>query len=148
MGPIAIDTDQRKIAFWGVLLLTVGFFTGFWTAAALTGAVTLKIPRLALATHLNALLGGFWLLTVAYSKPFLNYGAKQFQWLGRLSIVPAWANWGITFVASILGVNGLGYTGDRANDSIAVLLQLFVVLPTLVASLYWLRGFYYKGGTQ
>ena len=53
----------------------------------------------------------------------------------------AWANWIITLIASFLGVNGLDYTGHRANDIIAFLLQTMVVLPTLVVCCFWVWGF-------
>lgn len=115
--------------------------TGLWTAAAMTGMVAVKMPRLALAAHLNGFLGGLWILSVAYSQPWLKYDAKQFKRLGWLTVVPAWANWLITLIASFLGVNGLEYNSDPANNGVAFGLQLLVVLPTLMASVYWLCGF-------
>ncbi len=135
---------QRCLALLGAALMVVGFFTGIFSAAALTGTIILKIPRLALSTHLNALLGGMWLLCVSYSLSFLNYDPAQKKRLCLLTSVPAWANWLITFVASILGVNGLTYTENSANNIIAALLQVFVVVPSLFAGVYWVRGFFYK----
>jgi hypothetical protein len=54
--------------------------------------------------------------------------------------VPAWANWLITLVASVLGVTGLEYTRDTANNTIAALLQSLVVLPSLVGAGAWAWG--------
>ncbi len=47
----------------------------------------------------------------------------------------------VTLIASFLGVNGLTYTGNRANDIIALLLQALVVVPTLIACAFWVWGF-------
>ena len=56
-------------------------------------------------------------------------------------LVPTWGNWFITLAASVLGVKGLTYDEDWRNNVIATLLQLVVVLPSLVAGIYWVRGF-------
>ncbi len=95
--------------------------TGLWAAATLTGTVVVGIPRLALVAHLDALLGGLWLLAVAWSFEFLHYSDRG---LRRLAIgvgIPAWSNWLVTLFASFLGVTGLTYTGHHANDVIAIL---------------------------
>ena len=132
---------RKRLAFSGALLFFVGMLTGLWSAAALSGAVVVPLPRVALIAHLNALLGGLWLLAVAWSFEFLQYSDRG---LRRLAIgvgIPAWSNWLITLFASFLGVTGLTYTGNRANDVIAFLLQAFVVLPTLIACAFWVWGF-------
>ena len=123
------------------MLFFVGMVTGIWSAAALTGKVVVGMPRMALAAHLNALLGGLWLLAVAWSFEFLHYGARGLRRLAFGVGVPAYANWFVTLIASFLGVNGLDYTGQRSNDVIAFLLQTLVVLPTLIASGFWAWGF-------
>ena len=137
----AASAIQRRLAAAGALLFAIGIVTGLWSAAALTGKVVVPIPHLALAAHLNGILGGLWLLAVAFTFPFLRYGERG---LGRLAVVaalPAWANWLITTLASLLGVRGIELTGVRQNDLVAVLLDLFVVMPTLVAVVAWAWGF-------
>ena len=132
---------RKRLAFAGALLFFVGMLTGLWSAAALSGTVVVPLPRVALIAHLNALLGGLWLLAVAWSFEFLHYSDRG---LRRLAIgvgIPAWSNWLVTRFASFLGVTGLAYTGNLANDVIAFLLQLLVVVPTLVACAFWVWGF-------
>lgn len=136
---------QRSLACSGSALFAIGLFTGVWTAAAFTGAVHLEFPRSALSAHLNALLGGLWLLALSYTIPFLGYNEKQLKILSLLATLPAWANWVITLAKSYLGVEGLTYTADPTNNAIAFLLQLFVVLPSLIASVYWVRGYFFSG---
>ena len=105
------------------MLFSVGMLTGIWSAAALTGKVKVDIPRLALIAHMNGLLGGLWLLGVAWTFSFLRYGEKGKRRLAFAVGLPAWANWFVTLIASALGVTGLEYTGSRNNDVIAFLLQ-------------------------
>jgi (hydroxyamino)benzene mutase len=140
-----IDQIRRRLAFAGVLLFTLGMVTGFWLAAAVTKKFGIGdpvlTPQLARAAHLNALFGSLWLIAAAWSFQFLRYGARGLKRLAFIMALPAWANWLVTLVASIIGVNGLEYKGQLANDSIAFLLQTLVVLPTLIACAFWVWGF-------
>src|SRR5258708_6537953 len=95
------SSPARKLALSGCLLFTVGLVTGIWSALAASGAVPVPIPRLAIATHLNALLGGLWCIAVASTVPFLHYSEKQLKSLACWVIFPSWANWFITLAASI-----------------------------------------------
>ena len=135
------DPVQKGLAQAGAWLFAVGLVTGLWSALALTDAVKLPIPRLALAAHLNGILGGLWLIAVAVTIELLRYGPTGRRRLTLLVAIPAWANWLITLVASVLGVRGLEYTTDPANNVVAALLELFVVLPSLVGAAAWAWGF-------
>jgi (hydroxyamino)benzene mutase len=135
------DTLRRRAAAAGALLFFLGIVTGLWSAAALTGKVKVAIPHLALAAHLNGLLGCFWLVALSYTLPMLSYGERGKSRLVWATIVPAYANWAVTLVASFLGVTGLEFTGAHDNDAVAALLQASVVLPSLVASGAWVGGF-------
>jgi len=132
---------QKQLAGVGALLFFIGMLTGLWAAAALTGAVRVGMPHMALAAHLNGLLGGLWLIAVAWTMGFLSYSEKGRRRLAIGVSLPAWANWLVTLLASILGVNGLTYTGNHANDLVAALLQVLVVIPTLIACGFWVWGF-------
>lgn len=125
----------------GALLFFIGMLTGLWAGVAMTGKVKVDMPHLALVAHLNGLLGGLWLIAVAWTFEFLHYGEKGLRRLGLAVAIPAWSNWFVTLVASFFGVNGLEYTGVLKNNIIAFMLQVFVVLPTLVACGFWVWGF-------
>jgi (hydroxyamino)benzene mutase len=125
----------------GAWLFAIGLLTGLWSAAVLTEKVVVAIPRLALAAHLNGIVGGLWLIAVAVTLDRLRYGLAGRHRLALLVIVATWGNWLITLIASGLGVRGLEYTADARNNAIAVLLQVFVVLPSLVAGIAWAWGF-------
>ena len=135
-----IDPLRRRLAASGAWLFALGMVTGLWAAAVLTGRVSVTLPRLALAAHLNALLGGMWLVLVGTTLDMLHYGELGRRRLAWVVIVPAWANWSITLIASVLGVTGLQYTHDTANNAVAALLHSLVVLPSLVGAFAWAWG--------
>ena len=137
-----MDTDllQQRLVRAGAWLFTAGLVTGVWAAAVLTETVVVAVPRLALAAHLNGLLGGLWLIAVAVTLDRLRYGLTGRRRLALIVLVATWSNWLITLVASALGVRGLAYTGDTRNNAIALLLQVFVVLPSLAGALAWAWG--------
>jgi hypothetical protein len=131
----------RSLIACGAWLIAVSMLTGIWTAAALTQKFGVGDGKLALAAHLNALIGGLWLIAVAWSLDYLCYsekGRRRIAWLISLSV---WANWLVTLIASFLKVNGLDYNNDPKNNAIAFLLQTTVVLPALAGAIAWALGF-------
>ena len=133
-------TLQSKLFRAGAWLFFAGLVTGSWAAAVLTDIVAISIPRLALAAHLNGLLGGLWCVAVAATLPHIRYGETGRRRLSGAVATATWANWIITLVASGLGVRGLSYGGSPANDIVAALLQVFVVIPSLIAAAAWAHG--------
>ncbi len=132
---------QKRLAWAGALLFAVGLATGAWAAVVVSEQIRVPVPRLALAAHLNGLVGGLWLIAVALTLGFLRYGERGTRRLAWLVAIPAWSNWLLTLVASYLGVRGLTFTGDPSNDAVALLLDVFVVLPSLIAAGVWVWGF-------
>jgi (hydroxyamino)benzene mutase len=82
---------SRRLARAGAWLFAVGLVTGLWAGLVLTARVVVPVPRLALAAHLNALLGGLWLVAVAATLDGLRYGETGRRRLAWAVIVPAWA---------------------------------------------------------
>ncbi|MSP74472.1 MAG: hypothetical protein EXR76_20280 [Myxococcales bacterium] len=129
----------RLMARSAAVLLLVGLLTGALVAFAMTGKLDAE-PHAMLAAHLNAILGTFWILGVAFTLPMLSFGAKGKRHLAALVIFANASNWLITLVKSLLGVVGVSLSGDGANDSVYVALNLAVVLPSLLAAFCWIRG--------
>jgi hydroxylaminobenzene mutase len=138
---------QKRLVQAGAWLFVAGMVTGLWVAAVVTGNVTVPIPRLALAAHLNAILGALWLIAVAWTLRFVRYGETGQRRLAWLVGTAAWANWLLTLVASVLGVRGVAYTGDPVNNVVAVLLDVFVVLPSIVGAAAWAWGLGARGSS-
>jgi (hydroxyamino)benzene mutase len=139
--PTPSERIPARLARAGAWLFAVGMITGLWAGLVLTEKVPVRIPRLALAAHLNAILGAFWLIAVASTLDRLRYGETGRRRLAIGVAASAWANWLITLIASVLGVRGLEYTTDPANNIVAALLQVFVVAPSLIAAVAWAWGF-------
>ena len=52
---------------------------------------------------------------MAATLDMLYYGETGRRRLAWVIIVPAWANWFVTLVASVLGVTGLQYSHDNSD---------------------------------
>lgn len=130
----------RLMAHAAAWLTLLGLLTGGYVSAAMTGKVPAD-PHMALASHLNALMGAFLLLGVAWTLPMLRYG-PQGQWrLAWAFILANFANWAVTAVKAWLRVSGVDATGEPLNDAVFGVLTLTVVLPALGAAAAWVYGF-------
>ncbi len=130
----------RLMAHAAAWLTLLGLLTGGYVSAAMTG----KVPadaHMALASHLNALMGAFLLLGVAWTLPMLRYGAVGQRRLAWAFVVANFANWGVTAVKAWLRVSGVDATGEPVNDAVFGVLTLTVVLPALGAAAAWVYGF-------
>ncbi|HLL05372.1 MAG TPA: hypothetical protein VK539_32685 [Myxococcaceae bacterium] len=130
----------RLMAHAAAWLMLVGLLTGGYVSSAMTGKVPAD-PHMALAAHLNALMGTFFLLGVAWTLPMLRYGPVGQQRLAWAVIIANFANWAVTCVKAWLRVSGVDLIGQPANDAIFITLTLSVVLPSLAAAAAWVYGF-------
>jgi hydroxylaminobenzene mutase len=126
------------------VLFFLGLLTGVYAGVVLTEGKALGLhlakpqhERLALAAHLNCVLGCFWILAVAFTLEHTRLSAKGKLALAWLVTVANYANWSITLLASLLDARGLALEGDPKNDVVAVLLVVGVVLPSFVTSGLW-----------
>jgi len=139
---------QKTLMARAAVLFFLGILTGAWAGVVLTQGKALMIPnfpkmeheRLALAAHLNGLLGCFWILGVAWTIEHTRFTAKGKAWLARIVTLSNYANWGVTLLASIVDRRGLEFTGELRNDTISVLLMGLVVLPSIATSALWAYG--------
>lgn len=134
------EAQARLLGRSAALLVTLALVTGFLVAAAMTGKLDAD-PRAMLASHLNALLGAFWMIGVAWSLPLLRFDARGRTRLAWLTIVPNYANWLVTAVKSLVKVAGLEANADGRNNMVFALLTALVVLPSLAAAGLWVWGF-------
>lgn len=134
------DEPGRLAARNAAVLLLIGLATGGFVSAAMTGKVDAD-PGAALASHLNALLGAFWVLGVGWSLQFLGYGPVGRRRLVWATTVPNFANWAVTMFKAFWKVKGIDAVGEVKNDTIFGLLTLLVVLPSLGAAAAWVYGF-------
>ena len=142
-SPIAQPLDStvgRLLGASAAVLFGAGLLTGAYVAAAMTGQLAVN-PQAALASHLNALMGTFLLVSVAWSLPMLRYGLAGQRRLAWTFIVACFANWLVTAVKAAIHVPGIQLLGSAANDAVFAVLQLTVVLPSLAGAVGWIVGF-------
>jgi hydroxylaminobenzene mutase len=128
------------MALAGAFLTLLGLLTGLYIAAAMGQRIHVDVHS-AVAAHLNAMLGAFWIFAVAWSLPMLGYGEVGRRRLTIAVSVPNYANWLITVVKAALHVSGVSVSPDPANNAVLGALTLLVVLPALAACGAWLLGF-------
>ena len=131
---------QRQLALSGAVLLLLGLLTGFYISAAMGQRIDADVHS-AVAAHLNALLGAFWIFGVGWTLPMLRYGPVGQRRLALVVIVPNYANWLITCVKAALRVAGVDVGPSLANNAVLCGLTVFVVLPSLVGAAAWIWGF-------
>ncbi len=129
----------RQLATAAGILFFLGAVTGILVSAAMTGKIDASGPAM-LASHLNALMGCFWLVCVALTWQWTELSAQGTAWLVRSTWIAAYANWLVTLVKALLKVHGIDFIGEAANDVIFGALTLTVVLPTLASSWLWMQG--------
>ena len=137
------QSPARDLTRNAAILMAIGLATGLFVSTAMTGKVNAD-PHAALASHLNALLGCFWMIGVAYSMPMLRYGEVGLKRLVWLTTIPNFSNWIVTAIKAFLKVSGVDYIGEGKNDFIFGLLTAFVVIPSFVAAGAWVYGFFGK----
>lgn len=138
-APAAAQT-VRFLGRSGAILILLSLLTGFFVAAAMTGKVPAD-PHAALASHLNAMLGGFWILGVAWSVPLLRFEARGLQRLAWAVVIANYANWIVTALKAVWRVSGVDFVGEARNDAIFGLLTFLVVVPSIAAAAVWVYAF-------
>jgi hydroxylaminobenzene mutase len=132
-------TATRLLVISGAWLMLVGLLTGGYISAAASGAVDADQAS-AVAAHLNAILGGLWMIAVAWTLKFVRYGALGQRRLAWLLVIANWTNWLVTAVKAALHVHGIASGPPAANDVVFATLTVLVVLPSLAAAGAWAVG--------
>ncbi|CAN5152133.1 hypothetical protein BH11MYX1_BH11MYX1_04110 [soil metagenome] len=133
------DRLQRRTAAAGAVLLVIAFLTGILLAQAQSQKIDADVSEV-VAAHLNALLGGLWLLALAATLPWLRFGPTGRKRIATVTALAAYANWLVTTVKSFLHVPGVDLDGRKSNDAVFVALTVLVVIPSFVASIVWVYG--------
>ena len=131
-----MEDITRRLAFHASLLLFVGLLTGGYVSSAMTGMIPVD-PGMALAAHLNAVIGAVILGVVGWSLSYARTTPARASLMAWLLIGGNWANWLVTAIKAVPAVHGVGPTGDPANDAVFGVLTVTVVLPSLVGAGMW-----------
>lgn len=132
------DLQGRRLIRLGVLLFLLGLLTGFAIPAVAS-------PRMGLASHLEALMNGLFLVAVGLVWPRLRLSARVLRAAFGLAVYGTFANWTATGLAALWGagtmmpIAGGGRTGSPSQEAVvAVLLgSLSLAMVALCGMLLW-----------
>jgi hydroxylaminobenzene mutase len=119
--------------------------TGLLVSAAFSDKIRANESYM-LAAHMNALLGCFWLLGLAFTLQWVRLSEKGTALLLLTAVTSAFANWFVTIIKSFMDVRGIDFVGEKENDLIFVVLTLSVVIPTFISAWLWVKGL--RGGMR
>jgi hypothetical protein len=133
------ERDQRILVSQGALVFLVGMAAGFPFAFEILGRFELwPIPgsiefdmpgdvrgwRMA---HLEGILNGILLISVAAIGPQLRLGARGAAWVTRGLLVCAWGNVVASWIGPLSETRGLAFTGISWNSLVYVLFVAAIV---------------------
>jgi len=142
-----MNADQQLLAKTAALLILLGLLTGPLIAAATTAQISANSDMM-VAAHLNALLGGFWMLGMGWTLPFCTLSEKQRRVMLYSVILANYSNWFWTVIKSFFDVHAIAITESTPNNSLFALLTGLVVLPSFLAGGLWVWGLFRKSSKE
>jgi hypothetical protein len=131
---------QILLARGGAILVVLALFTGIYAASAMSGKIHAD-GAIALAAHVTALLGAFWIFGAAWTLPMLRYEERTLRLVAWALLVSNYGGWLITAVKALFYVHGINGDGPVANQVVFGALNVVVVIPALIASIAIAAGF-------
>jgi hydroxylaminobenzene mutase len=126
-----MDARQGLIRH-GLTLFLAGLVTGF--IIPLTAN-----PRAGLASHLEGVANGTFLLALGCAWGDLRLGEVAGRWVFRLVLFGAWVNWAGTLLSSVFGTSkltpiaGAGHSGAPWQENLVIAMLVSVGLAMVLA---------------
>lgn len=140
--PNRIEALGHRLLQLGVLLFLIGLLTGF-------AVPMLANPRMGLASHLEGIMNGTFLVLLGLLWPRLNLSRTTLMITFGLAVYGAFANWAATLLASWWGggvsmpIAAAGQHGTPAQEAIINFLLFslsFAMIMVCIFALWGLRG--------
>ena len=134
------DERQRSVIWHGMFLFLLGLLTGL-------AEPHFSNPRMGLAAHLEGLMNGTFLIALGAVWLQLRLPAQMLSATYWLALYGAYANWGTTTFAAIVGagslspITGAGRTALPWQETLVTIGFASVGLTILTASAVALWGF-------
>lgn len=130
--PPPSHTLGHRLLQLGALLFLLGLLVGF-VVPSLTN------PRMGLASHLEGLLNGMFLLVLGFLWPRLLLGTRAASWLFWLAVYGSYANWAATLLAAFWGAGtrmplAAGTHHGTAGQELALEVLLITLSVAIVAA--------------
>lgn len=123
----------------GMFLFLIGLLTGF-------AIPVLENSRMGLASHLEALMNGTFLILLGLLWPRLALSRRALSGLFGLALFGTFANWAATLLAAIWGAGepmmpmaAAGYQGSSGQETViaALLISLSLAMVAVSALVLW-----------
>ena len=133
--------SSRLLIQLGVVLFFLGLLTGFAVPVA-------TIPRMALASHLEGVMNGLFLMIVGLMWERLSFGPNTRLTAFWSIVFAAFANWFATLLSAMLGAGGAmplaggGVTGGPVAEALVFALLIALSISVLFGAgllIYGLR---------
>lgn len=138
-GQASAAARGHRLLQLGVLLFLIGLLTGFAIPA-------LANPRMGLASHLEALMNGTFLILLGLLWPRLTLPPRGLTALFWLAVYGGFANWTATLLAAAWGAGGAhmpiaatGFDGSPLQELLiaALLISLSIAMVSVCMLALW-----------
>lgn len=138
-----MSTSQKRVGHrllqFGVLLFLLGLLVGLAVPA-------LANPRMALASHLEGVMNGLFLIVLGLLWPTLVLSARLLSVTFALAVYGTFANLAATLLAAVWAAGAVmpiaaqGHTGSPAQESLIRLLLVSLALAMIAVCVLVLAG--------
>tara|TARA_Y100000588_G_scaffold369705_1_gene439024 strand:- start:290 stop:694 length:405 start_codon:yes stop_codon:yes gene_type:complete len=126
-----IEKMQKNICLWAVIIFLLSNIVGVLAIPSQQDLFPSTSKKI-LESHLNGLLGCFWLLGIAFTFRWINLSAKSAGMLVGNAKIAACALLALPLISAF-------NTGVSAIVFFSIFIVL-VVVPTIFSGILWIRG--------
>jgi len=134
-----MDDSRRRLIWHGAFLFLLGLITGLLETKFAN-------VRMALAAHLEGVMNGTFLIAVGAIWPEVALGTRAKSAAWWLLLFGAYANWGFTSLAALLGtaalspVTGAGHSAEPWQEALVTAGFMSVGIAIIAATVLLLVG--------
>ena len=122
---------QKNICLWAVIIFLLSNIVGILAIPSQQDLIPSTSEKI-LESHLNGLLGCFWLLGIAFTFRWINLSAKSAVMLVGNAKIAACALLALPLISAF-------NTGVSAIIFFSIFIVL-VVVPTIISGILWIKG--------
>lgn len=148
MSARAVDSIRgHRLLQLGVFLFLLGLLVGF-------AVPTFENPRMGLASHMQGILNGIFLIVLGLVWPRLSLPRRSSKGLFWIAIYGTFANWAVTLLAAFWGagtsmpIAALGNEGTPMQEATIDALLISLSIAMVVVSVLVLWGLRVVPGTD
>lgn len=138
-----MEPIRRRLAQFAAIELLLAMLNGMMVGLSLMGVFDAD-DRILLGAHVATITGALLMLGFGSTVELMRTSPKLTSLGANALIVATLGNWSITTFKAFWRVRGVQFNGETRNDTIVVLLTIFVVIPTFTSGAIWVYGLFKK----